>query len=470
MEKLDISLQTAQGEKLHAVLYPVACRNLTRIVEAGGGYFIIGDDMHELGLMDRKGRVIIEPRWNAVRPYIEQNVVMCEKGHVTVLFDLKGETLTGLPLHVLMSESKRGVTVITKGGQTLVCEEIGDFCDGLARVKCAGEWGYVNTRGHYTGTLTGYSAAGDYHDGRALVLKGKGIFKKGKLGYIDREKQEAIPAVYGDAQPFSEGLAAVHTQDGWRYIRPDGSFLECYETVDGQRREIKGFFRAESFANGYAPVFRMGKSTTLPAGDGIMVSMPQDVSGWGLLNKDGELCIPCMFNRLGGVMEDGLCLFEPVTASGEVPRYGILDPKEGILYQGLGEQLLPLGNGYLMYEQGGKKWLIDRRGNPVNHTGLDEVGIRVMTDTFSVKRDGRWGVIAGDGLILMPFEYDMEFNLHNGFAMVKKDGKFFLINEKGEKAFDQTFTDAVNLKKGLALVETDGVRYLADFGYGKQFE
>ena len=57
-------------------LYPLGCQNLTRIVDAGGGYFIIGDDMRNLGLMDRQGHVVIQPMWEGVHPYIRKCILI----------------------------------------------------------------------------------------------------------------------------------------------------------------------------------------------------------------------------------------------------------------------------------------------------------------------------------------------------------------------------------------------------------
>lgn len=110
----------------------------------------------------------------------------------------------------------------------------GPFSEGLAEV-CAKSWsgdfcrrfGFVNTRGKIVFMLPeGMRVKGIFKNGRALILQertekvkvemGDGeVFKMdvqvSGYGYVDDAGKVSIPAKFGDAKDFSEGLAAVGT-------------------------------------------------------------------------------------------------------------------------------------------------------------------------------------------------------------------------------------------------------------------
>ena len=63
------------------------------------------------------------------------------------------------------------------------------------------------------------------------ICEGLRLFQhtNGRYGYLDRSGEIAISPIYADASDFSEGLAAVATQNGtaleWGYINPDGEWV-----------------------------------------------------------------------------------------------------------------------------------------------------------------------------------------------------------------------------------------------------
>ena len=67
----------------------------------------------------------------------------------------------------------------------------------------------------------------DYHEGRARVMT-----SDGKYGFIDRDQQMAIPAIYDFASDFHESLAVVGT------IAHDGTMT--YHTIDAEGNTVFG--------------------------------------------------------------------------------------------------------------------------------------------------------------------------------------------------------------------------------------
>src|SRR5262245_24801973 len=84
------------------------------------------------------------------------------------------------------------------------------------------------------------------------------------VGYIDKSGQFVIQPKFQDGQSFSEGLAAVRSEEKWGYIDRDARFIirPQYE-------------KAEKFSEGFAPVSLNSK--------------------WGFVNREGVLAIPCKF-------------------------------------------------------------------------------------------------------------------------------------------------------------------------------
>jgi hypothetical protein len=52
-----------------------------------------------------------------------------------------------------------------------------------------------------------------------------GDIYRAKYGYIDKEGRTVIPLKFDNAQPFSEGLAAVMVGSKWGYINKSGALV-----------------------------------------------------------------------------------------------------------------------------------------------------------------------------------------------------------------------------------------------------
>ena len=159
------------------------------------------------------------------------------------------------------------------------------FRDGLARVECAGETGYIEKTGRFHQMK--YDSVGDFSEGMASFVvneytrcgymdtrfsvviapefddaapfhNGLAIVRQGaKKGFINKRGGIVIPCQFDDAAPFSEGLAA---------IRMDGlyGFIDMMGVIVIQPR----FNSARSFSDGLAAVEENGR--------------------WGFIDKTGK--------------------------------------------------------------------------------------------------------------------------------------------------------------------------------------
>ncbi len=120
-------------------------------------------------------------------------------------------------------------------------ENAGNFMDGLANVEVDGRWGYIDKSGNFTIKPQFHSAEPFSSDGLALVRVG-GMFG-GKYGFIDKTGKHVITPRFTNAGPFSDGLARVEIDGKWGYIDKGGNFAIAPQYSD-----------AWNFVNGVARV------------------------------------------------------------------------------------------------------------------------------------------------------------------------------------------------------------------------
>lgn len=183
----------------------------------------------------------------------------------------------GLARAVLGPWPVQKVGFIDKAGTWIIgpkFADAGDFSEGLAPALdgpyATGKYGYIRIDGEFVikpqfdeakpfseGVAAVAYYQRDYYarypDGResgvfhSFEAVGGRSFTSRKCGYIDKSGKFVIQAQFGDADKFSEGLAAVLVGDmrtgKWGYINKNGDFL-----IKPQ------FFRAEPFSHGWAGV------------------------------------------------------------------------------------------------------------------------------------------------------------------------------------------------------------------------
>ena len=81
-------------------------------------------------------------------------------------------------------------------------EVVGEFKEGLARIKKFGGYGFINEAGEQV-IACNFSDASDFCEGLARVKK------FGKFGFIDKNGEQVIECKFDDASDFCNGLARV---------------------------------------------------------------------------------------------------------------------------------------------------------------------------------------------------------------------------------------------------------------------
>ena len=220
----------------------------------------------KFGYISRSGRIVVKPQFDSARVFSE-GLARVEINGRYGFIDSSGRTAIK-PIFNMAN----------------------DFSDGLSAVKipdgsCAlcGEWVYINKAGQvviHTRPIAGASNyVGDFSEGLASFYSkvGQPDFPRNlPYGYIDKHGKVVIPAKFGYAEEFHEGLAAVakdFMRTAWGYINQQGEY-----TIGPRFSEVG------DFQDGLAHVRIGGK--------------------WGYIDKAGQMIIEPQFEQASPFSEE----------------------------------------------------------------------------------------------------------------------------------------------------------------------
>lgn len=284
------------------------------------------------GYIDRSGRVVIEPKFEAYGNY------------------------SGVFHDGLMGVGVSSGEHVDATGKTVIKDRLyrgWDFSEGLAAALAenGGKWGYIDPTGKFVisprfeGHPRGYVSS--FADGLARVEA------SGRHGFIDRSGEFAIRPSFLHASDFSDGMARVVVEGPCMFYEdgpcPGGGLLggsgqaanevpPCKFTFVDRRGSVleERFDGAQDFSEGLAAVKRGGK--------------------WGFIDKSGRLVVEPRFDDASGfkdgralVMQGGLYGF--IDERGEFvvpPRYKYAeDFSEGLAAVGVLHSEEPAGVYYI---------------------------------------------------------------------------------------------------------------------------
>jgi WG repeat protein len=244
----------------------------------------------KFGYINRSGRIVVKPQFDSARGFSE--------GFARVEMNQRFGFIDG--------SGRMAIKPIFNMAN--------DFSEGLAAVKIpdgtcelCGEWVYINKVGQVvirTKSIVGASDyVSDFSEGLASFYSEAAQPKfPGNLpyGYIDKNGKVVIPAKFGYAEEFHEGLAAVardFMRTAWGYINPQGEYVI----------EPK-FSEAGGFQDGLAPVQTGGK--------------------WGYIDKTGQMIIVPQFEQASPFSEE-YALVKLNTKFGYIDKSGtvVISPK-----------------------------------------------------------------------------------------------------------------------------------------------
>lgn len=190
------------------------------------------------GYVDRKGKYVIEAKFDMARPFIDGYAVVAVDDKCGYI-DMKGEFMIEPQFYranyfqnnvakVIVEDEKTGDKkegYINKRGEYVVepIYKVGyarDFSEGVAAVSVDGEkWGFINTSGMLV-IPSKFEKAASFSEGLAKVRA------EGKYGFIDKSGNWVIPPKYESVSSFRNGIASVYQKnERMGYIDLKGNFV-----------------------------------------------------------------------------------------------------------------------------------------------------------------------------------------------------------------------------------------------------
>lgn len=245
----------------------------------------------------------------------------------------------------------------------------------------------------------------------------------GKAGIIGSDGEIIVPAIYDNADVFSQGAYLVYSGGSKTVIRADGSLI-----FDASR------YRSINMAkNGLSQVWIGEKA--------------------GIIGLSGEVILPCEYERIG-FFSSGLIWAEK---DGVYSLYS----KDGSLIR----------TGYTSVENRGSDSLaavgkdgafgiIDRFGEEI--VPLIYPGAMVCGENIAAVLSGGWKYVNSKGGIIggVYFEYPGSFS--EGLAPVLFEGKYGYVNEAGELVIGYKYDYASGFKNSMACVSDSEGSYIID--------
>lgn len=216
--------------------------------------------------------------------------------------------------------------------------------------------------------------------------------EKERWGYINEQGQNMIPALYEEANLFSEGLAVCMRNGKYGYINKTGKTIIPFLYDD-----------AEPFHNHTAVVGQLDK--------------------YGLINRNGDLLIPVSYDELNDPSE-GICAAVLQGMSGYVK----LDGKPLLPFQF--EFTGDFKNGFAIVGKEGYSGLLTAAGNYALEPKYDAL-TWLGSGLLLAEMNEKFGAINTVGEIVIPILYDGIGELSENRILIAKNGKCGFANRQG---------------------------------------
>lgn len=270
-----------------------------------------GLPVYQYGFIDSTGKEVVKPQYDSVQPFKEGIGIICTgKYHFDSkcgYVNTKGEII--VPLSVSVSSIQpfseglgaAGSTYYDKTGKAVISfdrTDLTSFDQGLARIYTLQGMKLIDKTGK---TLTKhlYEDIDYFFEGVALVVR------NGKIGYIDMNGDEVIPAQYYGGYRFLNGKARVIVDKPME--RHDTSTPITYALIDKSGKEL-GRFNLTKYANYREPY----------ESDAELIAVSDAEGNVGFINRLGELVVPLQYDW-AAYMPDGLAVVQ------QGDKFGIID-------------------------------------------------------------------------------------------------------------------------------------------------
>ena len=268
-----------------------------------------------------------------------------------------------------------------------------------------------------------------------------------------REVRVVVDFQYTEARDFSEGLAAVRSNDLWGYIDHTGRVAIPFTW---KVPEVGAFsagvaFTGSAFIDMQGNPLFDGKifDEALPFSEGL--AAVQTDGQWGFIDLTGRFAISPIYEGAGRFSKG----MAPVKKDG---LWGYIDNQGRMLIAPRFLRAAPFSGSLAAVEMEGRVGYVDRSGRFAIVPKYDEGGS--FGDGLAPVRGpssrNDWGYVDVRGREVIPRQFNRAGMYSNGFAPVATDARCGYIDVRGVLVIEALYDDARPFSEGLAAVERDG--------------
>lgn len=150
----------------------------------------------------------------------------------------------------------------------------------------------------------------------------------------------------------------------------------------------------------------------------------------GVIDGNGKVLINIEYDAIQAI--DGANALQAIKT--DTNRTDIIDSNMNI-HEGITNANISKKDNYIkLYSETEMKYY-DLSGNEVTYKELFP-----NNQLYASQRNGKWGLVDGNGNVVVNYEYDMVTEQNESVAGVKKDGKWQVVNTNGELISDDAYT------------------------------
>ncbi|MES2588851.1 MAG: WG repeat-containing protein [Bacteroidota bacterium] len=341
------------------------------------------------GLKDKKGKVLIKPKYDKVGRFSE-GFASVQIGDKMSFINSLGKEIIPFGTYSYVGYFEKGICAVNVGGNLAEFNQV-----EWGAQESSGKWGFIDKTGKVVIPIKYDWVFGFKGDFAVYKLKNR-------WGFIDKKGEEVIPAKYdliqSDIFDFSEDkLYMVRLNNKNSYLDRNGKEI-CPIIYD----ELFGFKKE----NGLSKV-RIDKH-------------------FGYINKKGETIIQVKYEEISN--------FSQVIVAKLNNKWGIIDSLEKIIIPFEFDNLDRRSDDPILASKNNKWGCIDLKGNELIKFKYDL--IRPFENGLApVKLNEKWGFMDVNGNEIIPLIYDdtrMDY-ANDKKLKVTKEGKTFYINKTGEE-------------------------------------
>jgi len=240
--------------------------------------------------------------------------------------------------------------------------------------------------------------------------------ERSACGFLDKNGEEIIPALYEWTSSFYEGLAAVSVNGKWGFINRRGQMV-----IPPQFDDI-----------------------AITIKDGLIQVMKNDK--WGYIDKTGKEVIALQYDEIN-TFGDGLA---HVLQNG---KYGYINKAGEFVIQPQFTAAFPFTEG-LAAVSINEKWGYINTSNQVIIPYRYDFVYPFTYGLAAVELDGKWGFIDHTGKEIVAPQYDYVNEFNDGLAEVNRDGLSGFIDRTGKEVIKPQYHYVSQYSDGLAFVIT----------------